>query len=39
MAFPLVVRPIRLSIEAIDRRLEDAAQTLGATALLGVSAR
>ena len=30
MAFPLVVRPIRLSIEAIDRRLEDAAATLGA---------
>lgn len=31
MAFPLVVRPIRLSIEAIDRRLEDAAATLGAS--------
>jgi molybdate transport system permease protein len=31
MAFQLVVRPIRLSIEAIDRRLEDASQTLGAT--------
>ena len=30
MAFPLVVRPIRLSIEAIDRRLEDASRTLGA---------
>jgi molybdate transport system permease protein len=30
MAFPLVVRPIRLSIEAIDRRLEDASKTLGA---------
>jgi molybdate transport system permease protein len=30
MAFPLVVRPIRLSIEAIDRRLEDASSTLGA---------
>ena len=30
MAFPLVVRPIRLSIEAIDRRLEDASATLGA---------
>jgi molybdate transport system permease protein len=30
MAFPLVVRPIRLSIEAIDRKLEDAASTLGA---------
>src|SRR5712691_5163644 len=25
MGFPLLVRPIRLSIEAIDRRLEDAA--------------
>ncbi len=30
MAFPLVVRPIRLSLEAIDARLEDAAATLGA---------
>jgi molybdate transport system permease protein len=30
MAFPLLVRPIRLSFEAIDRRLEDAAATLGA---------
>ena len=30
MAFPLLVRSIRLSIEAIDRRLEDAASTLGA---------
>jgi molybdate transport system permease protein len=30
MAFPVVVRPIRLSIEAIDRRLESAAGTLGA---------
>ena len=30
MGFPLMVRPIRLSIEAIDRRLEDAAATLGA---------
>jgi molybdate transport system permease protein len=30
MALPLMVRAIRLSIEAIDRRLEDAAQTLGA---------
>jgi molybdate transport system permease protein len=33
MAFPLVVRPIRLSIEAIDRRLEDASRTLGANGL------
>jgi molybdate transport system permease protein len=30
MGFPLMVRPIRLSIEAIDLRLEDAAGTLGA---------
>ena len=30
MAFPLMVRAIRLSIEAIDRRLEEAAATLGA---------
>lgn len=30
MAFPLMVRAIRLSIEAIDRRLEQAARTLGA---------
>ena len=30
MAFPLMVRAIRLSFEAIDRRLEDAAATLGA---------
>jgi molybdate transport system permease protein len=30
MAFPLMVRAIRLSIEAIDRRLEDSATTLGA---------
>ncbi len=30
MSFPLLVRPIRLSIEAIDRRLEQAAATLGA---------
>jgi molybdate transport system permease protein len=33
MAFPLLVRAIRLSIEAIDRRLEDAAATLGANRL------
>jgi molybdate transport system permease protein len=33
MAFPLMVRAIRLSIEAIDRRLEDAAATLGARPL------
>ena len=30
IAFPLVVRAIRLSLEAVDRRLEDAARTLGA---------
>ena len=30
MGFPLLVRAIRLSIEAIDRKLEDAASTLGA---------
>ncbi len=30
MAFPLLVRPIRLSIEAVDQRLEQAAATLGA---------
>ncbi|WP_312144703.1 molybdate ABC transporter permease subunit [Brevundimonas sp.] len=33
MALPLVVRPIRLSIEAVDRRLEQAAATLGASPL------
>ena len=33
MAFPLMVRAIRLSIEAIDRRLEEAASTLGANDL------
>ncbi|GAB3315940.1 molybdate ABC transporter permease subunit [Luteimonas notoginsengisoli] len=31
MGFPLMVRTIRLSIEATDRRLEQAAATLGAT--------
>ena len=31
MGFPLMVRAIRLSIEAVDRRLEDAASTLGAS--------
>ena len=30
MSFPLTVRAIRLSLEAVDRRLEDAAATLGA---------
>lgn len=30
MAFPLMVRAIRLSMEAVDQRLEQAARTLGA---------
>ena len=33
MAFPLLVRAIRLSFEAIDRRFEEAASTLGANTL------
>jgi molybdate transport system permease protein len=33
MGFPLMVRAIRLSIEAVDRRLEEAAGTLGANPL------
>ncbi|MFL5067926.1 MAG: molybdate ABC transporter permease subunit [Xanthobacteraceae bacterium] len=33
MGFPLLVRSIRLSIEAVDRRLEEAAGTLGANPL------
>jgi molybdate transport system permease protein len=33
MGFPLMVRAIRLSIEAVDRRLEAAAGTLGANPL------
>ena len=33
MGFPLLVRSIRLSLDAVDRRLEDAAGTLGASAL------
>jgi molybdate transport system permease protein len=33
MAFPLLVRAIRLSFEAIDPRLEDAAATLGANSM------
>jgi molybdate transport system permease protein len=32
MGFPLMVRSIRLSLDAVDRRLEDAAGTLGANA-------
>jgi molybdate transport system permease protein len=31
MGFPLMVRAIRLSIEAVDKRLEEAAGTLGAS--------
>jgi molybdate transport system permease protein len=33
MGFPLLVRAIRLSLESIDRKLEDAAATLGANRL------
>lgn len=33
MAFPLMVRAIRLALEAVDRGLEEAARTLGAHAL------
>ncbi|MCK9544150.1 MAG: molybdate ABC transporter permease subunit [Novosphingobium sp.] len=33
MALPLMVRAMRLSIEAVDHRLEDAARTLGASRL------
>jgi molybdate transport system permease protein len=31
MSFPLMVRAIRLSVEAVDRKLEEAAGTLGAS--------
>jgi molybdate transport system permease protein len=34
MGFPLLVRAIRLSLEAVDRRLEEAAGTLGAGKIL-----
>lgn len=34
MAFPLMVRAIRLSIEAVDRKLEAAAGTLGASPMM-----
>jgi molybdate transport system permease protein len=34
MGFPLMVRAIQLSLEAVDRRLEQAASTLGANAIL-----
>ncbi|HEU4621055.1 MAG TPA: molybdate ABC transporter permease subunit [Burkholderiaceae bacterium] len=33
MSFPLMVRTIRLGLEAVDRGLEDAARTLGASRL------
>jgi molybdate transport system permease protein len=33
MAFPLMVRAMRISLENVDRGLEDAARTLGARAL------
>lgn len=33
MAFPLMVRSIRLSVEAVDKKLEEAAGTLGASPL------
>lgn len=32
MIFPLMLRPVRLAIESIDRGLDDAARTLGASA-------
>ncbi|MBD8905302.1 ABC transporter permease subunit, partial [Methylorubrum zatmanii] len=35
MGFPLMVRAMRLSIEAVDRKLEQAAATLGAAPPLG----
>ncbi|MEP3045190.1 MAG: molybdate ABC transporter permease subunit [Roseibium sp.] len=34
MAFPLLVRPIRLSFEAVDPKLEEAAKSLGAHRLV-----
>jgi len=34
MAFPLVMRPIRLSFDAVDARLESAAKTLGASRMV-----
>lgn len=34
MGFPLMVRAVRLSFETADRRLEDAARTLGANGLV-----
>ncbi len=37
MAFPLMVRAIRLSLEAVDPRLEEAASTLGASRIWAFS--
>jgi molybdate transport system permease protein len=37
MGFPLMVRAIQLSIEAVDRRLEQAASTLGANPIFAFS--
>ena len=34
MAFPLMVRPIRLAIEAVDREVDEVARTLGAGRLV-----
>jgi molybdate transport system permease protein len=34
MGFPLMVRPIRLALEAIDQRLEEAGATLGASPVM-----
>jgi molybdate transport system permease protein len=36
MAFPLMVRPIRISIEAIGTEVEDSARTLGASAVMRI---
>lgn len=35
MSFPLIVRPIRLSFEAVDPKLEEAAKSLGAHRIVG----
>lgn len=34
MAFPLMVRPMRIAIEAIDREVDEAARTLGASGFI-----
>ena len=36
MAFPLMVRPIRLAIEAMDPEIDEAARTLGASRLVRI---